>query len=235
MAITHPSATLIASSSLHMENMENLMDVQPESTDAETLIVLGGRICYQSLDRPNAATRNDGDYLRSTIFDKGHTSIAQHATASIYLQGVSRAFTHELIRHKHFSFSQVSQRFVNSEAADYIIPPAITDTSTQEALKALFDSTSHAYGVIVQSLRTEGKPLKQAREAARAILPNATETRILVTGNFLAWGEMLTRRAAPDADAEFQQVAGLLLDVLEPLSPVYFGHVRAQITANLEG
>ena len=67
-----------------------------------------------------------------------------------------------------------------------------------------------------------GLPRKQAREAARAVLPNMVETRIVVTGNLRAWHEVIARRTAPDADAEFQEVAGMIREQLQQIAPEVF-------------
>ena len=77
-------------------------------------------------------------------------------------------------------------------------------------------------GLVEELQEVEGLPRKQAREAARAVLPNMIETRIVVTGNLRAWHEVIERRTAPDADAEFQQVAGLIRDELQKLAPEVF-------------
>ena len=72
---------------------------------------------------------------------------------------------------------------------------------------------------MARGLIDSGVPRKQAREAARAILPNAIETRIVVTGNLRAWNEVIARRTAPDADAEMIEVMGMARDALKPIAP----------------
>src|SRR3712207_7558756 len=84
----------------------------PWSTEAEggeALAEFAGRACYQSWDKPNPATATNAGYLRH-ILEVGHLSVLEHGTVTMYLTGVSRSLTHELIRHRHFSFSQLSQR-----------------------------------------------------------------------------------------------------------------------------
>ena len=167
-------------------------------------------------------------------------SIAEHATATFYITGVSRALTHELVRHRHLSYSQLSQRFVGEEDANIVIPPAIRDAKeineayydeelgggvigATDNLKVMADLAIATYAGLVEELQeVEGLSRKQAREAARAVLPNMIETKIVVTGNLRAWHEVIARRTAPDADAEFQEVAGMIREELRKLAPEVF-------------
>ena len=83
------------------------------------------------------------------------------------------------------------------------------------------DLDSHYKGLVVEATE-DGHKRKQAREAARSILPNMTETKMVVTGNLRAWLQVIERRTAPDADAELQEVMGMARDVLKPLAPSIF-------------
>ena len=240
MNIVEPAVQLLAHTAIVPDAIEQRLEIQEGSTDAETLTVYAGRSCYESWSRPNEKTRRDEDYLRRTLFEQGHFSIGEHATATFYITGVSRALTHELVRHRHLSYSQLSQRFVDEEDANIVIPPAVRNAKgineayydeelgggvigATENLKVMADLAIATYAGLVEELQeTEGLPRKQAREAARAVLPNMVETRIVVTGNLRAWHEVIERRTAPDADAEFQQVAGLIRDELKKLAPAIF-------------
>ena len=202
---------------------EDILESQPDSTDAEYLTTLAGRACYQSFHRPNAATRLDEDYLKRTLFEQGHWSIAEHASATFYLEGVSRAFTHELIRHRHLSYSQLSQRFVDESDAAYVVPPAMRgDVLLARDLEQRVDDMLENYSVAVDELIEEGYSRKQAREAARAFLPNCIEAKIVVSGNLRAWHEVTQRRMQPDADAEMQEVMAMIYDELTEIAPAIF-------------
>ena len=222
-AIVEPRVELIAHTAIVPDAIEQRLEIQEGSTDAETLTVYAGRSCYESWSRPNEKTREDKDYLRRTLFEQGHMSILEHATATFYITGVSRALTHELIRHRHLSYSQLSQRFVDESDANIVIPPAARGS---EKLTWEFDNAAtgarHSYRELAEALLDSGLTRKQAREAARAVLPNMVETRIVVTGNLRAWHEVIERRTAPDADAEFQQVAGMIRQELQKLAPEVF-------------
>lgn len=203
------------------------------STDAlgaEALIEFAGRACYETFDKPNPRTATNAAYLRH-IMEVGHTALLEHASATIYLRGISRSATHELIRHRHFSFSQLSQRFVHAGQPAVIIPDLIND---DEDVRALFlrtvDETRFAYNEILNALEDKlvGEPnallrKKQARQAARAVLPNATESRIVVTGNFRSWRHFIGMRASEHADVEIRAVAVAVLEKLKESAPVVFG------------
>lgn len=193
-------------------------------TPPEALIEFAGRNCYASWNRPNKATRRNEDYLRRTVFEQGHGSIAEHATATFYLKGVSRAFLAELTRHRHLSFSVRSQRFVKEDNARFVVPPAIRSHSklTRVFLENCEDQLE-AYKKFVEELSEDDLSRKQVREAARALLPNATETQIVVTGNLRTWIEVINRRTQPDVDAEMREVMEMVRDKLEAeVSPTLF-------------
>ena len=226
-AITEPRVELIAHTALACNGrspvIEGHMSLDPEAGDAQQLVEFAGRACYESFAKPNHATARNADYINRTLHGQKHWSIAEHATVTFYITGVSRALTHELIRHRHLSYSQLSQRFVDESDADIVIPPAARGS---EKLMWEFENAAtgarHSYRELVEALLDSGLARKQAREAARAVLPNMVETRIVVTGNLRAWHEVIERRTAPDADAEFQEVAGLIRDELQKLAPAIF-------------
>ena len=240
MNIVEPAVQLLAHTAIVPDAIEQRLEIQEGSTDAETLTVYAGRSCYESWSRPNEKTRRDEDYLRRTLFEQAHWSIAEHATATFYITGVSRALLAEITRHRHLSFSVLSQRFVDEEDANIVVPPAVRNAKginepyydeelgggvigATENLKVMGGLAIATYAGLVEELQeVEGLSRKQAREAARAVLPNMIETRIVVTGNMRAWHEVIERRTAPDADAEFQQVAGMIRDELKKLAPAIF-------------
>ena len=237
--IVEPSVKLLAHTVIDADVIAELMDVQPQSTDAETLVTFAGRSCYESWHRPRPETYRDKDYIDRTIFEQNHGSILEHATATLYFTGVSRAFLTELTRHRHLSFSVRSQRFVNEEGANIVIPPALRSLDSQvvydssdfyddlegppsEALEWWFKDALFNYEALVEELGDAGFTRKQAREAARSVLPSMTETKMVVTGNLRAWLEVINRRTAPDADAELQEVMGMARDALRQLAPSIF-------------
>ena len=192
------------------------------ASDGEALVEFAGRACYESFDKPNPRTATNEAYLHH-IMEVGHTALLEHATATMYITGLSRSASHELVRHRHFSFSQLSQRFVH---------PDETEVAEDEQLSRLVmqavDETRFVYDELLSALEEkldEPNALlrkKQARQAARAVLPNATETRIVVTGNYRAWRHFIGARAAEQADEELRHVAVECLKLLQSKAPVLF-------------
>ena len=204
----------------------------PWETDADggqALAEFAGRACYQSWSKPNPATATNAGYLRH-ILEVGHLSVLEHGSVSFYLTGMSRSLTHELIRHRHFSYSQLSQRYVPESDAAMVEPDVI---AADPELHQLFAEASAAalasYEKLLAGLeeRFADEPnrtlrRKQARQAARAVLPNATETRIVVTGNYRAWRHFIAMRASEHADVEIRDLAIACLKVLQDEVPNVF-------------
>lgn len=221
--IVTPRVQLLAHTKIDEKAISEWMSIQDASTDAETLLTMAGRNCYRSFHRPNEATYNDADYLRRTLGEQGHWSIAEHATATLYFTGVSRAFLAELTRHRHLSFSVESQRFINADNANIVAPPAIRSHKDPYVLRNFADAADEAIAAYMLTRDELGAlPKKQRNEAARGLLPNCVETRMVVTGNLRTWHEVIQRRTQPDADAEIQQVMRLAAQELHTVSPIIF-------------
>jgi thymidylate synthase (FAD) len=204
----------------------------PWRTDADggqALVEFAGRACYQSWDKPNPRTATNAGYLQH-IIDVGHFSVLEHASVSFYITGISRSCTHELIRHRHFSYSQLSQRYVPENESEVVLPPGIEDDPDLQQLFAdAADASRAAYTELLSKLEDKlaGQPnatlrRKQARQAARAVLPNATETRIVVTGNYRAWRHFIAMRASEHADVEIRRLAIACLRSLIGVAPAVF-------------
>ncbi|MFL6141334.1 MAG: FAD-dependent thymidylate synthase [Labedaea sp.] len=189
----------------------------PWSTDAdggEALAEFAGRACYQSWKKPNPATATNAGYLRH-ILEVGHLSVLEHGSVSFYITGISRSLTHELIRHRHFSYSQLSQRYVPEKNAAMVEPEVIAaDPELHAKFVAAAEASVAAYRDLLAGLEERFADVpnptlrrKQARQAARAVLPNATETRIVVTGNYRAWRHFIAMRATEHADVEIRELA----------------------------
>ena len=214
----------------------------PWSTDAEggqALTEFAGRACYQSWSKPNPKTATNAAYLRH-IIDVGHFSVLEHASVSFYITGVSRSCTHELIRHRHFSYSQLSQRFVPERDSQVVLPPGIEDDpELQRLFFAAVDASRDAYAALLAKLEAKfaDEPnavlrRKQARQAARAVLPNATETRIVVSGNYRAWRHFIAMRASEHADVEIRRLAIACLRQLADLAPAVFADFEISTLAD---
>ncbi|MGE5830542.1 MAG: FAD-dependent thymidylate synthase [Micromonosporaceae bacterium] len=230
--IARPDVRLIAWTQFAPPEPELLNGVA-WSTDADggqALAEFAGRACYQSWTKPNPSTATNAGYLRH-ILEVGHLSVLEHGVVSFYLTGVSRSLTHELIRHRHFSYSQLSQRYVPEREAAMVEPDVIAeDPELHKAFVAATEASVRAYTELLEGLErrfaeVENATLrrKQARQAARAVLPNATETRIVVTGNYRAWRHFIAMRASEHADVEIRALAVECLRQLQRVAPNVFG------------
>jgi len=197
----------------------------------EKMVEVAGRVCYMSFAKPRPG--GNKAYI-DHILEVGHGSVLEHAVFSLLITGVSRSLTHELVRHRHFSPSQLSQRFVDDVA--FVAPPGIKLDSPLGAIWASFCGKSlGTYETMVEQLEKDfagidDKTLrrKRARETARSVLPNCTETKIVLTGNARAWRNFVELRGSIHADAEIQRLAVAVLDKLRDAAPNLFGDYVVQ-------
>jgi thymidylate synthase (FAD) len=199
-----------------------------DSTDGERLAEFAGRLCYMSQHNP--AKRETREYL-DNIKKQGHGSVLEHACYSLLIEGVSRSLTHELVRHRAgFAYSQLSQRYVDESQASFVMPPAVIgEEELETSWREEIEGAQKAYVTFVERLMERYAWVadkihrrKMAREAARAVLPNATETKIVVTGNARAWRTMLELRASEGAELEIRRLAVAVLRVLAAEAPGFF-------------
>ena len=227
MYYTEPRITLLARP-VFFEPEHLPVNWLGESTDGERLAEFAGRLCYMS--QKNPASRMTRDYLEN-IKKQGHGSVLEHANYSLLLEGVSRSLTHELVRHRAgFAYSQLSQRYVDESDANFVVPPAIVgDDALQKQWQTQIDEAQRTYVRLVEQLMERyswvGDKVhrrKMAREAARGVLPNSTETKIVVTANARAWRTMLELRSSEGAELEIRRCAVAMLKLLSRETPAFF-------------
>lgn len=206
----------------------------------EVLTETAGRVCYMSFAKPRPG--GNAAYL-THIKEVGHGSVLEHAVWNLLITGVSRSLTHELVRHRAgFGYSQLSQRYVDESVAEYVEPDIIANDPDLHAIWLETVQQSHAaYMKLAEGLNAKlADPAaaaaamlppdadrttrrKAARQAARSVLPNATETKIFVTGNARALRHFLEMRGSAHAEPEIRKLATAILDVLAKDSPNLFG------------
>lgn len=193
-------------------------------SDSEVLIEFAGRTCYRSFSRPNPATSDPSSYI-DRLVRNGHLSVLEHAGFTIAALGVSRSLTHELVRHRHLSFSQLSQRYV-LPSPKFVVPPLFEGNA--EAIQVLenhYRSSLEAYYRLSEIAKSRAGSTKQVREAARSVLPNCTETDIIVSGNHRAWREFLQKRLCSEADREMQKFASEVHDIACRVAPSVYSDI----------
>src|SRR6059036_129650 len=222
-----PRVTLIARPEF-LEPEHLPVQWQGTASAGERLAEFAGRLCYMSQHNP--ASRTTRDYLEN-IKKQGHGSVLEHANYSLLLEGVSRSLTHELVRHRAgFAYSQLSQRYVDESQANFVVPPAIVgDESLEKEWREQIEAAQRSYVWLVEHLMERygwvGDKVhrrKMAREAARGVLPNSTETKIVVTANARAWRTMLELRSSEGAELEIRRCAVAMLKLLQKESPAFF-------------
>jgi thymidylate synthase (FAD) len=155
--------------------------------------------------------------LIDIVMNGGHLSTVEHASFTFAVEGVSRALTHQLVRHRVASFSQQSQRYVKFKEGkfDYIIPPKI---AAKKELKEKFEQQMESMGKFYEELLEAGIEA----EDARAALPNATETKIVFTMNARSLLNFLEHRLCVRAQAEIRELANKMLEIVQPVAPNIF-------------
>lgn len=202
-----------------------------DASDPENIVEICGRVCYLSFSEDTSLIRHPNAKFLRNLIDKGHESVLEHANWTFIIDGVSRAFTHQLVRHRiGFSFSQLSQQYHEESEANFLPPAGLPDDVRHEWEEAVAKSLK-AYRDILAYSSNNGKQEQTLsnrersrfiRTAARSVLPNATETAIAVTGNARAWRHFLNIRGAIEGDVEMRLVSAELFKRLSAEAPSLF-------------
>lgn len=186
-----------------------LLSITP---NAEKLIEKAGRTCYLSFDR--ADVESEKKFIRM-IVRTGHHSVLEHASATFRIEGGSRSFTHQLVRHRVCAFSQQSQRYVNETDFSVVIPDSIKKNS--EAKEIFLSFVNHA-----QNTYSKLQKLGIKKEDARFILPNAIESEIVMTANFRELRHIFKERCNKAAQWEIREIAIEMLMIMKKEAPIVF-------------
>jgi thymidylate synthase (FAD) len=186
-----------------------LLFITPEP---EKLIEAAGRTSYLSFSKQGKDTEKA--FIRMLI-KGGHLSVLEHAYATFRISGISRAFTHQLVRHRLCSFTQQSQRYVDESNFNYIEPLSIKNRP--EAHLAFIDFMEKA-----RKTYQELQKLGIKKQDARFVLPNAAESQIVVTANLREWRYIIELRSEPGAQWEIREAAIEILKILKKHAPTIF-------------
>lgn len=234
--IRQPGVYLVGSQTTNDAEIDRFLGdhgVDNWSTDTEVagekLSEIAGRLCYMSFAKPRPG--GSAAYL-GRIKQVGHGSVLEHSVWNFIFTGVSRSFTHELVRHRAgFGYSQLSQRYVDESVADYVEPECIADDpELHQVWLSCIEQAQEGYIKLVEGLQKKFADLqdktlrrKMARQAARSVLPNATETKIFVTANARALRHFIELRCNEHAEPEIRAVAAQVLRILQKEAPNMFG------------
>ena len=239
--LTQPAVYLVGTQTVNQAELDRFLAdhgvtwQSDSSVGGEVLTETAGRLCYLSYARPRPG--GNAAYIQH-LLEVGHGSVLEHAVFNLLITGVSRSLTHELVRHRAgWSYSQLSQRYVDESAAEYVEPAIIAqDPALHAVWAAAIEQAHQAYVTLANLLAarlaadpaytTATERRKAARQAARSVLPNATETKIFVTANARALRHFLELRGSRHAEPEIRKLAVAILDTLAPVAPHLFGDYR---------
>ncbi len=163
------------------------------------------------------------------VVNSGHTSPLEHVQLTFGVEGVSRALSHQLVRHRIASYSQQSQRYVDGSNFDFILPPAIaTNPQARQRFLTCMDELGAAYREIRELLLAVGRTPAQAAEDARFVLPQAAETRIVLSMNCRALLHFFEERCCTRAQWEIRALAHEMLRLARDAVPVVFARAGAK-------
>ncbi|KHS82282.1 FAD-dependent thymidylate synthase [Pectobacterium carotovorum] len=201
------------------------------ATGAEHLVEASGRLCYMSFGELNQSPKNSAQYIMNLI-EKGHESVLEHLNWTFLITGVSRAFTHQLVRHRAgFSYSQLSQQYHDESDAEFVVPVEVKNNPELfDAWKKHIEACLEFYKTSLLDINSNQKMdnfskkenMRALRSASRSILPNATETKIIVTANARAIRHFLKMRGSLDGDYEMRMVSEKIYNIVRCDAPALF-------------
>ncbi|MEI8176535.1 MAG: FAD-dependent thymidylate synthase [Candidatus Omnitrophota bacterium] len=202
-----------------------LLDFSP---NALAIIYAACRQCYSAdfagdifeAGKEDLAKREE--FVRK-IVSSGHKSPLEHVKFTFAIEGVSRALTHQLVRHRIASYSQQSQRYVKAADFEYIVPPAFeADAALKETFITTMMGIQESYNKLLVLLADKGKKGERANEDARFVLPQACETKIVVTMNCRELIHFFNHRCCARAQWEIRALASEMLAVCKKELPAVF-------------
>jgi len=207
------------------------------SPNPEETIAMAAKLCYSPADitslKDKIETKDQKAFVEKLV-KMGHMSPIEHASFTFAVEGISRACSHQLVRHRLASYSQQSQRYVSEggqqsavsgqrSTFDYIIPPSIKDDPEAKKIFGKFmEEAQKTYDLLIESLNRKGIKGESANQDARFILPNAAETKIMVTMNARELLHFFRQRCCNRAQWEIRQMAEEMLKLVKKAAPTIF-------------
>lgn len=186
--------------------------------DPQRAVATAARLCYAPVGAAELMETLSEERIEKvlrTILESGHFSTLEHASYTFAIDGVSRAMTHQLVRHRLASYNQQSQRYVTfREEPEFIVPDSVVEAGAAEEYDAAVRAAFAAYADLVEC----GVPA----EDARYLLPNACETKIVVTMNIRELLHFFELRCCNRAQWEIREVACRMLELVRPTAPLIF-------------
>ena len=182
--------------------------------NADAICAAAGRSCYSEKPSADLVSMKDPEKTLSNIVGLGHHSVLEHAVFTFSVDGVSRALTHQLVRHRIASFSQQSQRYVPLKEPTYVIPDTVkADPASLALYNDMMEKIWDAYAKLAETIPAED---------ARYILPNGCTTNITITMNARELRHFFSLRCCERAQWEIRDMADRMLALCKEVSPVIF-------------
>lgn len=195
------------------------VDLLKYTDDPEKVVALAARLCYTKSSIGELNNDLSDAYvakLVEKIISLGHLSVLEHASFTFGVEGISRATSHQLVRHRIASYSQQSQRYVEYDELETVLPPSIASNAD---VREKFGNAVKSLEEIYRWMITRGVPV----EDARYILPNATVTRVIITMNARELNHFFQLRCCRRAQWEIREMAKSMLKKAREVAPVIFG------------
>ncbi|MDZ7290548.1 MAG: FAD-dependent thymidylate synthase [candidate division KSB1 bacterium] len=257
--LTAAGVVLIAKPHLHLSGLKSFLEgfdpalgfanyLEDPTTlpDGTQLCKIAGQTCYASFGAKRTMNQDANRYFQN-LMASGHGSVLEHANYSFLFYGISRSLTHELVRHRAgFGFSQLSQRYVSGRVLRFVERPEFQDGGKfHHMFLERIDRAYAEYHKLADLLLAEqekGAPIlsaevktdlrKKVNQAARGLLPNETETIMVVTGNVRAWRHVLEMRASEHSELEIRSLAIRVFLCLRQIEPILFGDYQLHVLAD---
>ncbi len=205
--------------------------------DPVALIYAACRQCYSSqfagalFDEKTAKPQKQIEFIRKVVAS-GHESPLEHVKMTFAIEGVSRALTHQLVRHRIASYSQQSQRYVKETDFDYIVPPSIAeDDGLKEEFLRTMALIQKSYNSLLEKFMAKGRTGEKANQDVRFVLPQAAETKIVVTMNCRELIHFFRERCCSRAQWEIKRLAEQMLRIARKNLPEVFEEAGAKCDA----
>ena len=187
--------------------------------DVERSVATAARLCYASVGATELMKKMPDEKVKSvlkTIMQGGHFSTLEHVSYTFAVDGVSRALTHQLVRHRIASFNQQSQRYVKFDNGfEHVEPDSVSENpQAHQIFEKSMNEAEDAYKKLVE--------LGVPKEDARFVLPNAAETKIVITMNARELLHFFELRCCNRAQWEIRELAHKMLELVKPTAPYIF-------------
>ena len=195
--------------------------------EPEEVVAMAAKLCYSPAgveELKEKIEAKDQAAFVEKLATIGHLSPIEHVSFTFGIEGISRACSHQLVRHRVASYSQQSQRYVREEQFDYVIPPSIKhDPAFVKEFERCMDEAQANYTKVLKRLEELGYKGEAGQQDARYLLPNAAETKIVVTMNARELLHFFRVRCCNRAQWEIREMAGQMLALVKKAAPTIFG------------